>query len=380
MRTLILLGASVRAAAQSAVRAGFAPYAIDFYADRDCAACGPAIKVERYPHDFGETLAAAPAAPWIYTGGLENYPRLIDRLAKVRPLLGNGGHAVRRARDPMLLKAAAEQVGLPFPFTISGTNSPIPLGGARRWLIKPRRSSGGLGIRFIGPPQEERLSNPSWLQEYITGESVSAVFVAAGGRAALLGVTRQLLGCDFDLSRPFLYVGSVGPIVLRERELSRLHALANALAANGLVGLFNIDFVRNEAGLWPIEVNPRYSASVEVIERAVSLAAIDGHVRACTEPSLPQVVRPSSDRCVGKAVVYAQQSGTIPPRLDKLICEWNVRGEAPRLADLPRVGEPVKKDEPVLTVLAEGDSLADVESQLRRDVAAVHGLFSSAGD
>jgi len=129
-------------------------------------------------------------------------------------------------------------------------------------------------------------------------------------------VTRQLLGRDFDLSRPFLYVGSIGPLVLRDRELARLDALANVLAANGLVGLFNIDFVRNEAGLWPIEVNPRHSASVEVIERAVGLAALHWHVMACREGALPQSVPLSSDRCAGKAVVYAQQSGAIPPRLD----------------------------------------------------------------
>jgi predicted ATP-grasp superfamily ATP-dependent carboligase len=36
------------------------------------------------------------------------------------------------------------------------------------------------------------------------------------------------------------------------------------------------------------------------------------------------------------------------------------------LADLPRVGEHVQKDQPLLTVFAEGASLAEVESLLRQ--------------
>src|SRR5262245_55333161 len=85
-RTLILLGASVRAAAFSATRAGFRPYAIDRFADRDLAALGPAVKIVRYPTDFLSAIEAAPSAPWVYTGGLENHPRLVDRLARLRPL------------------------------------------------------------------------------------------------------------------------------------------------------------------------------------------------------------------------------------------------------------------------------------------------------
>src|SRR5438105_3281580 len=85
MNPLILLGASIRAAAFSALRAGFTPYAIDLFADRDLAAVGPAVKISRYPQDFLSALAAAPQAPWLYSGGLENYPQLVDRLAAVRP-------------------------------------------------------------------------------------------------------------------------------------------------------------------------------------------------------------------------------------------------------------------------------------------------------
>src|SRR5437764_1402954 len=95
MRILILVGASVRGAACSAAGAGYEPYSIDLFADRDLAALGPAVKIARYPADFLAALAEAPSAPWMYTGGLENYPRVVDRLAISRALLGNRGDVLR---------------------------------------------------------------------------------------------------------------------------------------------------------------------------------------------------------------------------------------------------------------------------------------------
>jgi len=166
MQTLIVLGASARAAAFSIRRAGYEPYAIDLFADRDLAAICPAVKIQRYPHDFLASLAAAPSAPWIYTGGLENYPRLVDRMAALRPLLGNRGDVLRRIRDPLQLAEAPRDAGCSFP----------PLGGtaglpssAMQWLVKPLRSSGGLAVRFACG--EEIAQPPRWayLQQFIEG-------------------------------------------------------------------------------------------------------------------------------------------------------------------------------------------------------------------
>src|SRR3954451_2715318 len=86
MNEVIVIGASVRAMAFSAIRAGYKVYAIDLFADRDLAAVCPAVKIERYPQDFEAALAGGPQAPWTYTGALENYPQLIERLGTIRPL------------------------------------------------------------------------------------------------------------------------------------------------------------------------------------------------------------------------------------------------------------------------------------------------------
>jgi uncharacterized protein len=378
MKQLIVLGASARAVAFSAISSGYSPYAIDLFADRDLAAICPAVKISRYPHEFLTALATAPPAPWLYTGGLENSPRLIDRLAKLRPLLENIVRVVGQVREPMNLRRVAEEAECGFPeihFDLSSAKPPD-----QTWLMKPRRSSGGTAIRIVQPGEIARLPRGCYLQAFVEGESASAEFVAAGGRVVLLGVTRQLLGRDFGLDRPFLYVGSLGPLGLKAQEIHKLTRLGNLLSENfQLTGLFNVDFVRTETQLWPVEVNPRYSASIEVLERVSGQHHIDLHVQACVHSKLPDAPSFSGgNNYACKAVVYARRDGIIPPALDQLVTEWNFAGQPPGIADLPRVGDSFTSGQPVVTVMAAGRNLAEVEDQLRQRCSIVERLLTSS--
>jgi uncharacterized protein len=379
-RPLTIVGASVRAAASSAQRAGFQPFAIDLFADRDLAAECQAVRVERYPLDFSAALAAAPAAPWIYTGGLENFPRLVDRLAAIRPLLGNGGQVLRAVRDPWRLADAVRECRLPFPRIARSPSEATEAGPNVRWLIKPRRGSGGLAIRFLSQEGATRLARGTYWQEHVEGQAASAVCIAAEGRAILLGTSRQLLGSDFGHDRPFLYVGSLAPLLLRAEELSQLAVLGNVLAERfNLHGIFNVDFVRTANALWPIEVNPRYSASVEVLERVTGFNFMEMHVVACERGTLRPP--PLIDLCVfaGKAVVYAPHEIIVRPEFELLVGEWNLAGQLPGIADLPAIGQRLSAGQPVATVFAAGSSGADVERILRERVAAVSRVIATEG-
>src|SRR5262245_51803287 len=91
---LIICGASTRAAAFSAIRAGLKPWCIDLFADEDLKAKCPVMPIPRaeYPHKLPEGIERhAVPGPWMYTGRLENNPRTIRANAKLmRP--GEAGH------------------------------------------------------------------------------------------------------------------------------------------------------------------------------------------------------------------------------------------------------------------------------------------------
>src|SRR5260370_26812283 len=113
---LLLFGASTRAAAFSALRAGLRPCCHDLFADADLQArCAVTRLRGKYPHDFLDRIDSAVAGPWAYTGGLENWPALVHRMARRRTLWGNDKDALRRARDPGMWSACARAAGLPVP-------------------------------------------------------------------------------------------------------------------------------------------------------------------------------------------------------------------------------------------------------------------------
>jgi predicted ATP-grasp superfamily ATP-dependent carboligase len=364
-RSLILLGYSVRALAQSACRAGWQPLGIDCFADRDLAACGPAIRITRYPVEFLRALSSAPQAPWVYTGSLENYPRLVDRLAALRPLWGNPGSVLRQVRRVAFLADAAQAAGLPFA-EIRPSPPACPPPESAGWLVKPRRSGGGVGVRpWEGPLPP--LPRGSYLQRYVAGEPAGAIFLFAEGRATLLGITRQLLGRDVGGPTPFHYAGSIGPLAPSADEQRGLARLADVLAQRAaLVGLVNLDYVRQPRTLVPLEINPRYSASVEVLERACDVPLLPWHLAACGGPpaaTQPAFLRPR--RAAGKVIVYAPLPVTVEG-LEAARRQARLADEGIALADVPAGPLAAAAQQPLCTLLAEGDDAAEVAQRLVR--------------
>src|SRR6478672_5850672 len=88
---LLLIGASVRAAAFSALRAGFSPWCADLFGDLDLRQRCPCevLPAARYPDGFFDLLKVAPAGPVVYTGALENARPLLNRLGKKWTIWGN---------------------------------------------------------------------------------------------------------------------------------------------------------------------------------------------------------------------------------------------------------------------------------------------------
>ncbi|MBI2479703.1 MAG: ATP-grasp domain-containing protein [Planctomycetia bacterium] len=203
---------------------------------------------------------------------------LIEQLTEQRTLLGNAPAVLRRVRDPWLLAAALNDAGLQAPQLKRLSEVPV----AGQWLRKPVRAAGGYGVEGFVPAQLDNADNSMYLQEFIPGRSIGATFVAANGNAIFVGATEQLLGPAWGGAREFQYVGSVGPIGLSPEHAQALSQVGHCIATSfGIQGLFGVDAIVNGEGVWPVEVNPRYTASVEILERAMNIATIQWHVAAC---------------------------------------------------------------------------------------------------
>ena len=378
MQTIAIVGASVRAAAFSALRAGLVPVGIDRFADWDLRLRVSTLRLDDYPNGIESAIARCCVDAWMYTGGIENYPELVDRLAKNGTLWGNSASALKGVRDPFQWARAFAEAAIACPWPQARAEG-LPHDGS--WLIKPLRGSGGAGIRpWRGQSPPARGKGVEYyFQPRIVGTPCSAVFVGAAGRAVLLGATRQLMGGAWSGASEFAYAGSIGPLKLSRQKEEQWQRIGNCLARRfALVGLFGVDAIDDGSTVWPVEVNPRYTASVEVLERAIGFQAVQLHAEACCRGTLAEPQAPSSDHCVGKAILYAPTDLVVSARF----FFWaRQRAEAwpwPDLADVPDVGAVIRRGQPVATFFAEASDESATQHALRARLDEARRLLNLA--
>jgi predicted ATP-grasp superfamily ATP-dependent carboligase len=292
-------------------------------------------------------------------------------------LWGNSGKILRKVRNPVSLAEALADGPVRYP-AIRDTAAGLPRDGT--WLRKPLNSGGGRQIVPWDAACQAAPDVAGWhFQQKVQGTSCSATYVAAGGRAALLGATEQLVGADWTAARGFHYSGSLGPLSLTESQHVAFVDLGHRLAGTfGLVGLFGVDLAISSSAMWLIEVNPRFPASLEVLERAYDFSAVAFHVAACREGSLPdgRSWTAKAARSCGKAILFARRKTVITPAMAAQLAAASVAGDWPAVADIPAAGTILRAHWPIVTLRAESDEVSLLLPSLQQAARHWQGLLN----
>jgi predicted ATP-grasp superfamily ATP-dependent carboligase len=172
--------------------------------------------------------------------------------------------------------------------------------------------------------------------------------------------------------RDFQYAGSIGPLDLTASQRQQWQQLGDCLSDRfGLRGLFGVDAIDTGRAIIPVEINPRYTASIEVLERSLRWPIAAWHVQACRTARLPELPSAKAIGCCGKAIVYAEHRCRWTGEKAALRMADTAAGGWPSLADIPRQGTRFECGWPILTVLAQGSGLADVNHRLLERAAQV---------
>lgn len=393
MRTnLLVIGASARCFAGSAARAGWEVAAIDLFGDRDLSrVCRQVIRLSpaEYPMAIPIRARRLPPGPAVYGGGLENHPQVLARLAADRPLVGNKPADLATVRQPADLAALAADAGWLFPETFC---DPAGLPADGSFLRKPTASAGGQGIvRWTA----EQLPLPaSCWQRFVAGPPFSASLLMLPGRTELLGVCRQFVGLTWCHGPRFGCCGGVElPLPGPDDPLVRpLQRLLETLTSHGrLMGLVGVDFIVQQmagrSALRPvlIEINPRPTATMELIERRTGVNLAAAHLAACGWSSpRPPTVATAGRGVWAKAILFASAPVTITAELDRRLSSEAIRTRSsletgwPLLADCPVIGDQIEAGSPILTVFAAAVTPAAAVLRLRRRVRALEPLLGLA--
>ena len=199
---------------------GIAAWAVDLFADRDLTRVAPMRRLSvrvATPTRSPRSRSRFPPGPVLYTGGLENHPRVIAELAASRELWGNSPEVLERVRDPHALSASCADNGARLSARRCRPASPAPhrAAGCASRGARPAAQ----GIRFARPGEA-----PS-TRHYLPGVHRRPVdvrgFHRRRTRVELVGVTEQLIGEPWLHARPFEYCGNIGPVaVSRGRDES----------------------------------------------------------------------------------------------------------------------------------------------------------------
>jgi len=349
---VLIAGVSTRGFSESAARAGYDVLAVDGFGDLDLRAGAQSVSVARSAGRFSIRAAVAAARRLrvdvvCYVGSLENHARAVGTLVAGRLLWGNGPSVLSAVRDPVRLARALRARGFSTPAVrVTAPRAETARGG--RWLAKPLASGGGSGVVAW---HSGALPRGSYLQQRVSGTPGSIVFAADGHRAVPLGVSQALAGDPRFGAGGFRYCGSM--LVAPDEPLfGNACRLATAVTeAFGLVGVNGIDFVARNGVPYTVEVNPRYCASMELVERARGISIFQLHARACAG-HLPEVALtgPGPADVVGKAILYARHD-LVPEGTARWLEDDDVR-------DVPPPGERIERGHPICTLFARGGTVA----------------------
>jgi predicted ATP-grasp superfamily ATP-dependent carboligase len=280
-------------------------------------------------------------------------------IAKYWPVLGNDAGRVARIKAPERFFAVLDRLGIRHPST---TIEPPPHEAG--WLTK---RIGGAGGSHIVPTRLNNRNRKIYYQERVEGRPVSALFVANGPDACVLGFSEQWTAPS--TRSPWRYGGSVRPASLPARVARKMTSAVKSVAREfKLKGLGSADFLVNGEDAHLLEINPRPAATIDIFDSGES-PLIQLHLDAVMDGKLPRQRLKFSD-AKASAIVYAKSSIAVPPRMTWP--DW--------VADRPKPSEWIDKNRPICTVWARARTQGRAKRLVEQRIKKVLSGFRSRGE
>jgi predicted ATP-grasp superfamily ATP-dependent carboligase len=175
----------------------------------------------------------------------------------------------------------------------------------------------------------------------------------------ILGICRSVI--HRNERHPFVYGGSIGPLFLSPFAEAAIQRFCDLVALRrNLRGLFNVDVILDaQDRVWVLEVNPRWSASMEIVELGLAQqrrAEEQPRISLMAASLAAQGLRPAlshqesierrSNQTFFKKIHFAKQ------RMEFCRSDWeNDLHRTMTLHDIPADGEFIDTGHPICTTI-----------------------------
>ena len=239
------------------------------------------------------------------------------------PIIGTDTEAIRNAEDRGCFEKIMEELGIPQPEAEAVTDIEAGVAAAARIgypvLVRPSYVLGGRAMQIVS--NEERLrhylqtavevnvDSPVLVDRYIMGKELEVDAICDGKEVFIPGIMEHIerTGIHSGDSISVYPTFSVSQAV-RDKIIDYTVKLGLRI---GIVGLYNIQFIVDEAGeVYVIEVNPRSSRTVPFLSKStgVQMAHIATQVilgRSLREQGIESVYGKEKERWYVKAPAFS---------------------------------------------------------------------------
>ncbi|OUR65544.1 hypothetical protein A9Q79_00680 [Methylophaga sp. 42_25_T18] len=334
---VLIFAQSGRYLAQSATQAGHTVWVADCFGDIDTLNIAerwqklPSLHTLTNAHllELLTTFANGQECQLVCGGGIEkNFP-ILSQLPTNINYIGNNSDTIKKIKMPQLFFSLLSRHSLPYPST--QLFQPEAQTG---WLFK---QSFGLGGTHITRLDREYSAQEGYFQQHITGISASILFLADGNKTQVIAINKQLVSDNQAI--PFQLAAIETPFEISQPNHYLLTTAIDSITKEtGLKGLNSLDFILDKHDqLFILEVNPRPSASIELVDHEL---IFQQHIQAC-RGTLPSETRATPSHYAGLYYLYAPQTVTIP-----LNMVWPLQSH-----DQPHAGTVIEIHQPICTIM-----------------------------
>ncbi len=301
--------------------------------------------------------------------GFEGKYDVLRKANEILPLYANSLSVFKGFENPTLFFETLKLLDIPFP--------PVNLladsfkGLRSDWILKDLGSSGGRGIK---KPFGRKSKNSQYYQKQLSGTAVSLSFFADGRIFAPLGYSRPVTTSQSDL--PFVFCGLDGPIELKDSVDQEVLRICKLIVQKFKLRGFNgIDFLVSDKAVYFLDLNPRITASFEVLQESHSFCFFEKHI--CLTGDLPSNTFllesfPAMKKKIisGFRIIYAESDFYMNAYCQELLFNNKF------LINIPNEKYFFKKGEPVCSVFLSSESISELQSSLDYKVNFVYNKLS----
>lgn len=360
---ILIVAQSGRFLAQIAFQSGYTVWVADCYGDQDTLAIAQRWLPLTDLTDKNTVLKTIielsqnQRCLLVCGSGVEAFFPILNSLPTTITLIGNSAETIEQVKTPSRFFSLLEQLSIPYPETQLAVNGDKP----GRWLCKPFYGFGG---QYITEFTQQHKNNNQYYQRYIDGPSGSVLFLANGGTTHIISFNQQFRRGHSN--SPFTHSGLSAPYLLSNSIQHKIEAYIRQLVAKlSLRGFNSLDFiVTADDGVLVLEINPRLSASAELIDS--NLAIFNHHLAACTDPFALVYSGIGSKRHLH--LLFAPVDIIVPEAVD-----W-----PKHYHDLPMAGSLIKQGTPICSAVVETSlSFKESESAIQLSLHALLRLLKN---